>query len=82
MVPVSWSDDGRRLYAYRFLAHPAKIVRIDPQTGASEPWRELLVADAAGVHGLPSVRITPDGKAYAYSYYRALSELFAVEGLR
>ena len=82
MVPVSWTDDGRRLYAYRLLSHPAKIVRVDPETGASEPWRELLVADAAGVHGLPSVRITSDGKAYAYSYYRALSELFAVDGLR
>jgi Tol biopolymer transport system component len=82
MVPVSWTDDGRRLYAYRLLGYPAKIVRVDPETGGSEPWKELLVADAAGVHGLPSVRITSDGRAYAYSYYRALSELFSVEGLR
>jgi Tol biopolymer transport system component len=82
MVPVSWTDDGRRLYAYHFLAHPARVVRVDPETGASEAWRDLRVADTAGVHGLPSVRITSDGKAYAYSYYRALSELFAVEGLR
>ena len=55
---------------------------MDPETGKSEPWRELLVADPAGVHGMPSVRMTSDGRAYAYSYYRGLSELYAVDGLR
>ncbi len=52
------------------------MLRIDPESGKAEIWKELLVADGTGVHGLPSVRMTADGRAYAYSYYRALSELF------
>ena len=82
VVPITWTEDGRGLFAYRLLESPARIVRVDPDTGRSELWRELLVADPAGVHGLPSVRMTSDGRAYAYSYYRGLSELYAVEGLR
>ena len=82
VVPITWTTDGRELFAYRLLEFPARIVRVDPETGRSEPWRELLVADPAGVHGMPSVRMTSDGRAYAYSYYRGLSELYAVDGLR
>ena len=28
------------------------------------------------------VRVTPDGMSYAYNYYRYLSELYLVEGLK
>jgi hypothetical protein len=81
-VPIAWTDDDRRLFAYRLQVTPARILRLDPDTGDVEPWKDLFVSDAAGVHGFPSVRVTADGSAYAYSYFRALSELFAVKGLR
>jgi dipeptidyl aminopeptidase/acylaminoacyl peptidase len=81
-VPIAWTADDRRLYAYQIQEVPARILRLDPDTGEVEPWKDLSVSDAAGVHGFPSVRVTSDGAAYAYSYFRALSELFAVDGLR
>jgi eukaryotic-like serine/threonine-protein kinase len=82
VVPIAWTADSRKLFAYGIYEQPARVIRLDPETGKAEPWKELLVADGAGVHGVPSVRMTGDGRAYAYSYYRALSELFAVDGLR
>jgi dipeptidyl aminopeptidase/acylaminoacyl peptidase len=81
-VPIAWTEDDRRLYAYRLHGYPGRILRLDPETGQVETWKELFVSDPVGVHGFPSVRVTSDGTSYAYSYFRALSELFAVDGLR
>jgi hypothetical protein len=39
-------------------------------------------ADSAGVAPFGGIRVTPDGKAYAYSFLRVLGELFVVEGVR
>jgi hypothetical protein len=61
---------------------PASVSRLDLATGEKKPWRELLPPDSVGVQGVADIIGTPDGKAYAYSYYRRLSELFVVEGLR
>jgi hypothetical protein len=38
--------------------------------------------DPAGVTAIICVRMTADGKAYAYSFSRELSDLFLVEGVR
>lgn len=61
---------------------PAILSRLDVATGQRTPWRELSPPDAVGVRAVGDITGTPDGKAYAYSYYRRLSELFVVEGLR
>jgi eukaryotic-like serine/threonine-protein kinase len=81
-IPVGWSADGRSLYVCESRRVPAAITRVDPFTGKASPWRQLVPADPAGVHGFPSVQVTPDGGAYAYTYARFLSELYLVEGLR
>jgi hypothetical protein len=60
---------------------PARLVLFDPATGKEEPWREIVPADAAGINALQGFRIAPNG-AYAYSYFRSLSTLFLVEGVR
>ncbi|MFN2447406.1 MAG: hypothetical protein ABR606_17700 [Vicinamibacterales bacterium] len=44
--------------------------------------RELIPADPAGVVEIMTLVLTPDAKAYAYTYVRALSDLYLVEGLR
>ena len=38
--------------------------------------------DPAGVTAVLNVRMTADGKSYAYSFDRELSDLFVVEGVR
>ncbi len=80
LQPVRWCTDGG-LYA---IAHrlPAPLVRIDPATGSKTIVRELAPADAAGLIGVFPVALSPDAKAYAYSYRRTLSEMYVVEGLK
>ena len=39
-------------------------------------------ADPTGVFCANSVDVTPDGRSYLYSYWRYLSDLYVVEGLR
>ena len=82
MAPIAWTDDSRHLFVYRLQEVPAHLLRVDVESGVSEPWKELHTSDPAGVHGFPTVRIAADGKAYAYSFYRALSDLYTVDGLR
>ena len=51
--------------------------------GAREVHRELKPRDAAGVVEIVSgIQLTPDGRSYAYSQHRILSDLFLVDGLR
>jgi hypothetical protein len=61
---------------------PAHVVRFDLVTGKDEPWRDLAPADLTGLVDLITIRITPDGGSYAFSYGRQLSDLYAIEGLR
>ncbi len=76
-----WSPDGR-LYVIRgsTTAIPMKVDLVDPATGASTHFRDLVPADATGINALFGLRIAPNG-AYVYSYYRNLSTLFLVEGV-
>jgi len=43
--------------------------------------KDLVPADATGINGLQGLRIGPDG-SYAYSYFRNLSSLFLVDGVK
>jgi Tol biopolymer transport system component len=78
--PVGWSADGRLYVVSRGV--PWKVFLLDPATGRKDLWKEFLPADSAGVWPYARIRITPDGKAYAYSFERVLAELFLVEGVR
>jgi len=42
----------------------------------------LFPGDSAGVTSLYNVRMTADGKSYAYSVARELSDLYLLEGVR
>jgi hypothetical protein len=79
--PCHWSRDLRHLYVYKRGQLPARIERLDLETGERAPWRELMPADPAGVMAVGPVRITPDLNSYFYSYVRVLSDLYMVEGL-
>ncbi|MDQ2977805.1 MAG: protein kinase [Acidobacteriota bacterium] len=81
-VAIGWTASGRALYVQRRGGPSARIERLDLATGRSEPWKELLPADAAGVVRISSAQISPDGKFYVYAYSRALSNLYLVKGLK
>ena len=80
--PVEWSADGRSVFAFRLGELPARVYRVDIETGQRELWRELTPPDPAGVDGIGWLKVTPDGAAYVYGYIRVLSDLYLVEGLR
>jgi roadblock/LC7 domain-containing protein len=80
-VFFSFDATGRGLFVLR-SSLPARIERLDLTTGRRTLWREIALAESAGVADLTTFRITPDGSCYCYSFQRDLSRLFYVEGLR
>lgn len=79
---VNWSSDGRSAYVYQNDKTHAQLFRIDLSTGKRQLLTELGPSDPAGLTAIVPVRITPDGNSYAYSYDRALSDLFLVSGVK
>lgn len=79
--PVGWSDTGDVVYA-RGGDIPARIYRVNVQSGKREEWRRLTPADAAGAMAIQHVQVTPSGNAMAYTYFQFDARLFVVEGLR
>jgi hypothetical protein len=61
---------------------PAKIVRLDLSSGHQQDFKEIAPPEPAGIQSLPLIRFSADRKSYAYSYYRVLSDLYVVEGLK
>ena len=80
--PLRFSPDGKSLYLWKRGEVPAKLTRVEIETGKREAFKSLIPADPAGIERISNVVVTPDGKGYAYCYTRLLSDLFVVEGLR
>jgi hypothetical protein len=74
-------DNGKSLLL-RTRALPLKVTRVDLATGKREPFKEIAPADPAGAQSVPVIRFSADGKSYAYSVGRQLSDLYVVDGLK
>jgi eukaryotic-like serine/threonine-protein kinase len=81
MVPIRFGTDGS-LYASYPNEVPQRVFKIDVVTGRQQVVTTLAPGDAAGLIGISPVALSPDGKSYAYSYRRTLSELYVVDGLK
>jgi len=79
---VAWAGDGRSAYVFHDEKTSAPLYRLDLNSGKRQLIAALAPSDTAGVTTILGVRMTPDGKSYAYSYSRELSDLFLVEGVR
>jgi Tol biopolymer transport system component len=84
--PVQWSADGRSLFVRGAEEQPLTLYRVDLKTGRRERWKELSPAESAGFleygSGPKGVRVTPDGRFYAYTYWTRVTELYLAEGLQ
>ncbi len=80
-LPMRWSANGRSLYVFQGEL-PAKVYRLDLWTGHRELWKEIMPSDPAGSLAILGILATPDWKSYVYSYFRNLSDLYLVEGLK
>jgi eukaryotic-like serine/threonine-protein kinase len=86
---IGWNEGSRSLFVTegtRFSSGvggmPARVMRVDFQTGRRDLWLELAPPDRAGVTRIEGVRITRNGRYYTYSYPRDLTDLYCVEGLK
>ena len=79
---ITWSADGRSAYLYHDEKTSAPVYRLDLVTGKRALVRTLAPSDPSGVTSVLNVRMTADGKTYAYSFLREMSDLFLVEGAR
>jgi eukaryotic-like serine/threonine-protein kinase len=80
--PIRWSQDGRSLICRRQQGLVTEVSAIEIATGRRVPLWHLAAIDPAGADTINSLAVTPDGKSYAYSYYRNISDLYVVDGLK
>jgi hypothetical protein len=79
--PVGFSADGKSILVTS-PGIPMKIALVDLATGHREPWKEIAPADPAGVQSIVTIHFSADGKSYAYSTLRLLSDLYVVDGMK
>ena len=60
---------------------PGEIARVHLRSGKREAVRSLLPPDPAGVMNVLRIVMTPNARTYAYTFVRALSSLYLVDGL-
>ena len=82
LYPVGWTAGGQGLFLHRIGSLPASVFQFDLRTGEMAPWKQLAPEDLAGVVRIDPVRVADDGRAWAFSYIRVLSNLYVVDGLK
>ena len=80
-LPIVASADGEWLYVQGGGDMPGEIARIHLRSGKREAVRSLLPPDPAGAMDILRIVMTPDARTYAYTFVRALSSLYLVDGL-
>jgi dipeptidyl aminopeptidase/acylaminoacyl peptidase len=71
------SDDGKVL----LFTENADRAGDPDRAGQRQLWKELSPPDPIGVHYV-GPKFTPDGKTYAYAYWRTLADLYVIDGLK
>jgi len=78
-----WTEEG--VYTQQFDPRALRIDRVQIPSGARSTWKTLAPADASGVERPGAggfFAMTPDARTYVYSFSRALSTLYLVDGLK
>jgi len=78
---ISFFGDSKTVLV-RNRAIPVKVFRVDLATGRREAFKEIVPADPSGAQSIPALRFSADGKSYAYSMGRMMSDLYVVDGLK
>jgi hypothetical protein len=78
---IRWSDDGSSLFFYRQGEVPGAIYRVELDTAHVSLVRQLMPPNPAGVWRIHPVVMSADGRHYAYSASRWMSDLYVFEGL-
>jgi eukaryotic-like serine/threonine-protein kinase len=78
---VRFDPDGKSLIVAK-LGVPARMIRRFLDNRPAQVLRVLTPSDPAGILELRNFQLSADGKSYVYSYYRVLSDLWIVDGLK
>ncbi|MGD9905231.1 MAG: protein kinase [Vicinamibacterales bacterium] len=84
--PVRWSLDGRSIYVRRDFQrdHPDAIdvFRVEVATGRRTLWKRIQPTPFTRMADLLPIAIGRDERSYAYTWWRAATDLFLIDGLR
>jgi hypothetical protein len=78
--PLGWTNEPETIWVAEGDL-PSRVSRLNLITGVKRAWKELSPTDSAGAVTMSWIVVSPDGQAYAYCYFRSLSELFLLTGL-
>jgi Tol biopolymer transport system component len=76
-----WEPDGKSLLV-EHRGSPTMIWRVFLNSSRREQVRTLAPSDASGIVSIGGPRFSADRKSYAYTYFRILSDLYVVDGLK
>ena len=76
--------DGQWFFVFARNQMPTKIWKLEWRTGRRELLTDVTSTERAGMMGINTMMVIPDGKSYSYAYSlpQHLSELHCVEGLK
>jgi hypothetical protein len=60
----------------RYGENPPLVERVDVGSGGTRPWAGPHRLFSAAVWGQSRILVTPDGRSYAYGYFRRMSDLY------
>jgi Tol biopolymer transport system component len=78
---IEWEPDGKSLLVAE-RGNPLVVSRVYLNSDKRERVRSFAPSDAAGIVTVGGVRFSADRKSYAYTYFRILSDLYVVDGLK
>ena len=79
---VTWADDGAHIFVRRWGEMPSRIYRCRLADGHLSEWLTLGSPLTGDVKDVRCVRLTRDGRSYAYSFKREFSDLYSFEDVR
>jgi hypothetical protein len=79
--PIAWCRDDS-LLVYRGGEVPARVMRVNPNSGEQKLRKELAPAQRTALLELEPIRFAPDCETYTYSAQYMQNTLYVVSGVR
>ena len=79
LFPTCWATDGQAIFLRRWGSMPMLIYRHVLGSGTTEEWLRLQPERHAGVTLISNVKLTPDGRSYAYGVTKHVSDLYTFQ---
>ena len=79
-TPLTWTEDGRALFVLE-PGFPFAVSRVDLASGKRAPWETIHPSDVAGSR-LAILVLSANGKYWALSMSKLMTDLYVIDGLR